>query len=119
MVIQHRKLIVYQRGLEVVADVVLIDRICKKGWSDLLNQLKRASTSIVLNIAEGVAEYRKDEKARFYRIALRSAAECHAALDVMIRASLVTEDQVLITQGRLEEIVVMLVAMCKEVVGRK
>jgi four helix bundle protein len=119
MVIQHRKLIVYQRALDIVVDVVLINRACKPGWSDLLNQLKRASTSIVLNIAEGVAEYRKDEKARFYRIALRSAAESHAALDVMVRASLLAESGILPVQGKLEEIVAMLVAMCKELESRK
>jgi four helix bundle protein len=119
MVIQHRKLIVYQRALDIVVEVVLINRACKAGWSDLLTQLKRASTSIVLNIAEGVAEYRKDEKARFYRIALRSAAESHAALDVVLRASLVAEGAVVPTQRKLEEIVAMLVGMCKELESRR
>ena len=119
MTMHHRKLIVYQRALEVVADVVSITREIGPGWSDLLDQLKRASTSIVLNIAEGVAEFRKAEKARFYRIAIRSAAESHAALDVMVRAELIPEAAIAATQGRLEEVVAMLVAMCKEVESRR
>ena len=49
---------------------------------DLQDQLRRASASIALNIAEGAAEFRPIEKAKFYRIARRSAAECEAVLDL-------------------------------------
>lgn len=45
--------------------------------------MRRASTSVVLNLAEGAAEFRPAEKARLYRIALRSGAECQAVLDVL------------------------------------
>jgi four helix bundle protein len=37
---------------------------------------------VVLNIAEGAGEFSRAEKARFYRMAKRSATECAAALDV-------------------------------------
>jgi four helix bundle protein len=50
---------------------------------DLARQLRRASTSVSLNIAEGADEFSAAEKARFYRIARRSAAECLAILDLL------------------------------------
>jgi four helix bundle protein len=49
-----------------------------RGLGDLADQLRRASTSIVLNIAEGAGEYSPKDKAKFYRFAKRSAAECSA-----------------------------------------
>jgi four helix bundle protein len=45
----------------------------------------RASFSVALNIAEGSGEFSPKEKARFYRMALRSATECAAVLDVLVR----------------------------------
>jgi four helix bundle protein len=47
------------------------------------NQLRRATTSICLNIAEGAGEFSAKEKAPFYRIAKRAATECAAILDVV------------------------------------
>lgn len=44
-------------------------------------QLRRAVLSILLNLTEGATESEPREKARMYRLARRSAAECAAALD--------------------------------------
>lgn len=52
------------------------------GRSDLRRQVERASTSVVANIAEGAGEFRSAEKARFYRMARRSAIEVVAWLDI-------------------------------------
>ena len=48
----------------------------------LRDQLRRAALSILLNLAEGATETEPKEKARMYRLARRSAAECGAALDL-------------------------------------
>jgi four helix bundle protein len=39
---------------------------------------------MVLNLAEGAAEFSAAEKARFYRMSRRSSAECIAALDLVL-----------------------------------
>ena len=96
-----------------MAEVMRITKSAQPGWSDLCNQVKRAATSIALNIAEGCAEFSPAEKARFYRIALRSAAECHAGCEVMVRVNVTTADMVVAVQSELNEIVPMLVALCK------
>jgi four helix bundle protein len=47
----------------------------------LADQLKRAATSVALNLAEG-GKRRDADRAHFYRIAAGSAAESRACLDV-------------------------------------
>ena len=42
----------------------------------LQDQLRRASASIALNLAEGNAKFSRRDKARFYEIALGSLREC-------------------------------------------
>ena len=45
----------------------------------LRDQLLRAASSIVLNLAEGSAKESEKDRLRFYRIALGSLRECQAA----------------------------------------
>ena len=79
---EHENLDVYRVSIEFL---VLADEVAAalpKGRAHLVAQLRRASTSISLNIAEGAGEFSKADKARFYRIARRSSTECSAILDV-------------------------------------
>jgi four helix bundle protein len=78
----HEKLDVYHVALEfaALADEVATELAAKR--TGLADQLRRASTSIVLNVAEGAGEFKGAEKARFYRMAMRSATECAAVLDL-------------------------------------
>lgn len=48
----------------------------------LKNQLLRASSSVVLNLAEGAGKKAKKEKVRFYWIAMGSLRECQASLEI-------------------------------------
>lgn len=81
-----------------------------KAWVD---QLERSTVSIVLNIAEGAGEFAKREKARFYRIARRSATESAAALDVVGRLELAPMSNLEAAKAKLEEIVSMLIQLAK------
>ena len=72
-----------------------------------------AATSIPLNTAEGAGEFAANEKARFYRMAKRSATECAAILDVCGRLELVapaTHDE---ARGLLLRMVSMLTKLAK------
>jgi four helix bundle protein len=83
------------------------------GHGDLADQLTRASTSILLNIAEGSGEFSQADRARFYRMARRSAAECAAILDAMDEQGLKSQEQ--LEEGRvlLDRIMAMVTAMCR------
>lgn len=52
-----------------------------KGFAHLGDQLKRASLSIPLNIAEGSGKSAPTERRRFYEIARASALECSAIVN--------------------------------------
>jgi four helix bundle protein len=55
----------------------------RRGFADLRDQLERASTSIVLNIAEGLGRLSRVDKARFFVIARGSTMESAAIVDVL------------------------------------
>ena len=109
----HEKLDVYRVALEFV---VLVDGIIEHlpvGKGYLADQLKRACSSIPLNIAEGAGEYSGNEKIRFYRMAKRSVTECASILDVCHRLRVIKETEY--TKGRelLIRVVSMLIKMAQ------
>jgi four helix bundle protein len=55
----------------------------KIGLASLFDQIRRAATSIPLNISEGYSRVSKRDKQSFLRVALGSTYECAAVLDVM------------------------------------
>jgi four helix bundle protein len=79
-VLDAERLDVYHVALElqvVAAAVTLqVDAV-------LRDQLRRASLSVPLNIAEGAGQRSKAQKRRFYAIARGSATECAAIFDVL------------------------------------
>ena len=78
------RLIVYRLARRVF--VLLAGWIARppRKAAGLADQLERALSSILLNIAEGAGkEAGSKDRARFYRIALGSAKEAAAALDIL------------------------------------
>ncbi len=80
---------------------------------DLADQLRRAAASITLNIAEGAGEFRPREKARFYRMARRSATECAGILDAAVDQRLLTAPEARCDRELLRRIIAQLVRLCK------
>ena len=110
----HEKLDVYRAAIQFVVVANSIAEVMPRGRSHLVDQLHRAATSIPLNIAEGAGEYSSKEKARFYRIARRSATECAAILDVCEALSLVEPKELMDARELLMRIVAMLVGLVKK-----
>ena len=94
----HENLDVYRRTIDFVVVADEVAGSLQRGRGYLADQLRRASTSIALNIAEGAGEFSRPEKTRFYRIAKRSTTESAAILDVCLRLEL--SDTEKIQQGR-------------------
>ena len=55
----------------------------QRGLANLRDQMLRAADSIVLNLAEGAGRLARDDKRRFYEIALGSTLECAAVLECL------------------------------------
>jgi four helix bundle protein len=111
----HEKLDVYRLSITFVGHANSIVREFPSGNAPIADQLMRAATSVSLNIAEGAGEYSGKEKARFYRMAKRSATECAAVLDVCKELDLAPREA--LTRGReqLLRIVSMLVKLTQAV----
>jgi four helix bundle protein len=107
----HEKLKVYQAAIDFVAVADEIVERLPRGRGYLADQFQRAATSIPLNIAEGAGEFAKKEKARFYRMAKRSATECAAIVDVSRRLKLMDDNDVAVARELLLRIVSMLIRM--------
>ena len=71
----HDKLDVYAVAIEFVGVADTIVERLPRGRAYLADQLQRAAISVPLNIAEGAGEFSAGDKARFYRIAARSATD--------------------------------------------
>jgi four helix bundle protein len=80
-----QKLDVYKKALDFLSICEEVMNGLRGIGGHLADQLDRASTSICLNIAEGAGEFSRKEKARFYRMARRSATESAGIFDVLER----------------------------------
>jgi len=113
----HERLHVYQVALDFIVATNEITQQIPVGRSSLSDQLQRASISVLLNIAEGAGEFSRKDKARFYRMAIRSATECGAVLDICNRLKLADTQAVTQSREMLIHIVSMLVRMCQGLAG--
>jgi four helix bundle protein len=115
--LDHQRLDVYKAAIDFVtiADTVAADFPRGRGY--LADQLRRAATSIALNIAEGAGEFSQQDKSRFYRMARRSATECAAVLDVCRCLKLLTHDDVENGYTLLQRIISMLTKLARVTSG--
>lgn len=87
------KLIVWQKSMDFCADVYKVtNSFPKEELFGLTSQLRRASYSIPLNIAEGSASKSKKEFKYFLTIALRSQYECITLLKLSLRLSFLNKE---------------------------
>ena len=84
----HERLQVYDLSLDFVAWLTdLLTDVSESNRPNLretINQIDRASTSIVLNIAEGNGRRATKQRAKFFDDARGSATEAAACLDVLV-----------------------------------
>lgn len=113
----HEKLDVYRSSIEFVALAHQIVRELPRGNASPADQLSRAASSISLNIVEGAGEFSSRDKARFYRMARRSATECASILDVFRCRNLGDADKAAQGKALLLRIVSMLVKLSKRAGG--
>jgi four helix bundle protein len=81
-----RNLKIYQRAIDFAVEVYKLSRLFPKDeLFGLTNQIRRAVTSIPLNIAEGSGNKSEKEFQRFLEIALRSGYEVMTCLEIALR----------------------------------
>ncbi len=118
-VFDFEKLDVFTVAVDMVDCVDAIAHALPSGRSYMRNQLRRAANSVPLNIAEGAGEFAPAEKARFYRIARRSATEVAAQLIVARRLGLATGPEIPKARELLHRLVRMLVRLAANAERRR
>ena len=104
----HEKLGCYRQSVELAGTLSKEGATWPKGYGYLLDQLRRAMASVVLNIAEGNARRSSAERRRFFEVARASAAEVGACIDLMGAFRLSPADQAFAFKSQLEAISKML-----------
>ena len=111
MVLDHERLDVYVVALDFLVFANEVIERLPRGRGHLADQLTRASTSIVLNLAEGAGKLSKADKRRYYLTARGSATESAALLDVCLRLRLIGEAEYRIGTAMVVRVVSMLIKL--------
>ena len=104
----HEKLDVYHRSVVFVGWAYQVSKTLKGADRHARDQLLRASQSIPLNIAEGNGRQPTADRRRFFRIAIGSALESAATLDILSVCKALSSDDALKGKRELKRIVGML-----------
>lgn len=104
----YEKLDVYQCAMEFIVLAMLLNDKLPKGFAHLGDQLRRASVSVPLNIAEVSGRASPQERRRFFEIARASALECSAIISCARTLSLADHSLLDRNRGLILRIVQML-----------
>jgi len=108
-----QKLIVYQKAKQFNKDVTVLQKANKLDRTTR-DQLRRASFSIMLNIAEGSSRFSNKDRKNFLVISRGSAFECVAIFEYLQEVGEITKEEEKSFYLQLEEISKMLFALIKK-----
>ena len=116
----HRKLIVWQRAIDLAcACYKLAGQLPRYERFELAAQLRRSSSSVHANIAEGVGRRTRAEFTMFLSIARGSAMEVDSHTEMAVRVELLPRSEVERAQGLANEIIRMLSTMMRRLAPLK
>lgn len=108
------KLEVYQRAVDLAEKIDrLSQQFAGKGHYHLVDQLRRASLSNSLNIAEGNGRWHIKDRKNFFWIARGSVFECVPLVELCRRQKLMSEEICAELKAELEVLSKMLSALVK------
>jgi len=81
---RHENTIVYDKSLALMRTAQVIIENLPKGFAFLADQLRRNTSSVHNNFAEGYYQDSRRQQRRFFGYAIQSAREASASLDVAL-----------------------------------
>lgn len=106
----HEKLDVFRVAIELVELVTALGSL--RGTAGALDQLRRAATSVAVNIGEACGKRGADRR-RFFEIARGSALECAAALRVLLALGMIKQQRFAAGRALCERLYAMLTRLCR------
>jgi four helix bundle protein len=110
---------VYNAALDLADSVIRLTRNFPPDFRFLKDQLRRAATSISLNIAEGNGRTQPSDRNRFFVISRSSCCACVPIIELCIRNGLIKEEMRLELRREVEEILTMLNGLVRRGVKNK
>jgi four helix bundle protein len=89
----YRTTRIYLRSLDLIDRVARVIKTLPPGYAFLADQIRRSASSIPLNYLEGCGRSGAADRRRFFSIAIGSAHEVAATLDVMQRFDILSRDE--------------------------
>lgn len=102
---------VYKKAKSLNKEILLFIKENKSIDPYIKDQLRRASISSVINIAEGSGKFSKAEKRNFYTISRGSVYECVSLLELIYEDGKITKDSFSHFYDKYEELSKMLLAL--------
>jgi four helix bundle protein len=114
-VFNFEKLLVYQKSLDFIDHVYdITDRFPQTEKFNLIDQYRRAATSIALNIGEGSGGTDKEFNS-FLRISKRSMKECVVCTTIALRRKYITSEEEILIRSKLVELAKMNSGLSKSI----
>ena len=105
----YKKLIVWQKSIELVVQIYELSSILPKNERyGICSQIQRAAVSIPSNLAEGSRKLSKKEKQHFCRMAFGSASELETQIEILKRLPFSRENDFTKIENLLNEVLRML-----------
>lgn len=110
--LSHKNLDVYRAVRELVKEVYsLSNRLPQEEKFNMVQQVRRASLSVKLNLAEGATRKSDAERKRYYEVSRGSVVELDAAFETAVDLSYFTEQDLLNLSEHLNRCFAMLSKM--------
>ena len=110
----HEKFRAYKYSIEFAALATQIIEKLPPGYGKLIDQFRRATISVSLNIAEGSGKATEIQKRHCYAIARGEAMECAAIMDILECMRIVDSNTATQAKELLENVVAILTSVCKK-----
>lgn len=113
--LNHYKLDVYQSARQLRIECYkILSVIPDSERFNLTNQIRRASTSVVLNITEGCSRRSETERKRYFEIARGSVIELDSCFDIVIDCNYIKKEELVKIENLIKTTFILLSGMLKK-----
>jgi four helix bundle protein len=101
----HKRLDIWEDAMKLTEDIYKITSdFPKEETYGIISQMRKASVSVVSNIAEGCARRGDQEKLQFFTISRGSLSELDAQLEIALRLGFIDKEKYHVIMVRLESV---------------
>jgi len=112
----HKDLDVWKKAIDLSVEIYRLSRsFPKEETYAMTSQMRRASVSVASNIAEGAARRTNKDFIHFLHMALGSASELDAQIEIVVRAGIADKDEMKVLQNRVGDVSKMLYGLIRSV----